>query len=141
MKRCMSVNYGSFVSLNSWEGTCTFDSDCEEYNSMGDKYICAKGYRNPDMGALNFDNVLTGFVTIFVMATLEGWTDVFTYVSKTFKDKIYINTNKFDEALQMLDEAFYKSKGLEQYPVYAYLNCTYISLLTKIEQNIKQKLN
>ena len=26
------------------------------------------------------------------MVTLEGWTDIFTYVNKTFKDKIYINS-------------------------------------------------
>ena len=70
---------------------CTFDSDCNELESYGIRYICAKGYRNPDMGAFNFDNVLTGFVTIFMMATLEGWSDIFTYVSKTFKDKIYVN--------------------------------------------------
>ena len=25
------------------------------------------------------------------MVTLEGWSYIFTYVSKTFKDKIYIN--------------------------------------------------
>ena len=70
---------------------CSFDSDCSDLESYGNKYICAKGYQNPDMGAFNFDNVLTGFVTIFMMATLEGWTDIFIYVSKTFKDKIYIN--------------------------------------------------
>jgi len=70
---------------------CSFDSDCEELNSYGMRFICSKGYRNPDSGAINFDNTLTGFVTIFVMVTLEGWTNVFTYVSKTFKDKIFIN--------------------------------------------------
>ena len=46
---------------------------------------------NPSNGVINFDNTLTGFVTVFVIATLEGWTDIFTFVSRTFKDKFYIN--------------------------------------------------
>ena len=90
-RRCMSVNYGYLVSTVDDEGMCSFDSNCEEYNSYGNTFICAKGYRNPNSGAVNFDNTLTAFVTVFVMVTLEGWTDFFTYVSKTFKDKIYIN--------------------------------------------------
>ena len=32
----------------------------------------------------NFDNILKGFVAIFTMASLEGWTNIFTHVSKTF---------------------------------------------------------
>ena len=39
----------------------------------------------------NFDNVLYGFVTVFVTVTLEGWTNIFIYVSRTFKDKIQVN--------------------------------------------------
>ena len=90
-RRCMSVNYGYLVSTQGDTGMCYFDSDCKEYNSYGNTYICAKGYRNPNSGAVNFDNTLTGLITVFVMVTLEGWTDFFTYVNKTFKDKIYIN--------------------------------------------------
>jgi len=90
-RRCMNVNYGYLVSTVDDEGMCSFDSNCDEYNSYGNTFICAKGYRNPNSGAVNFDNTLTAFVTVFVMVTLEGWTDLFTYVSKTFKDKIYIN--------------------------------------------------
>ena len=90
-RRCMSVNYGYLVSTSGDEGMCSFDSNCEEYNSYGNTFICAKGYRNPNSGVTNFDNTLTALVTVFVMVTLEGWTDLFTYVSKTFKDKIYIN--------------------------------------------------
>ena len=90
-RRCMSVNYGYLISTQGDTGMCSFDSNCEEYNTYGNTFICAKGYRNPNSGAVNFDNTLTAFVTVFVMVTLEGWTDFFTYVSKTFKDKIYIN--------------------------------------------------
>ena len=91
MKRCMNVNYGYVYSTQGSEYMCSFDSDCEELNTYGLRFVCAKGYINPDSGAINFDNILTGFVTIFVMASLEGWTNVFTYASKTFKDKIFIN--------------------------------------------------
>ena len=91
LKRCMNINFGYAYSIQGSESMCSFDSDCTEFNSYGTRYICAKGYINPDSGAISFDNILTGFVTIFIMASLEGWTNVFTYVSKTFKDKIYLN--------------------------------------------------
>ena len=90
-RRCMSVNYGYLISTQGDKGMCSFDSNCEEFNTYGNTFICAKGYVNPNSGATNFDNTLTALVTVFVMVTLEGWTDFFTYVSKTFKDKIYIN--------------------------------------------------
>ena len=90
-RRCMNVNYGFMYSTQDSTSMCSFDTDCEELNSYGVKYICAKGYLNPNSGAISFDDTLSGFVTIFIMVTLEGWTSVFTYVSKTFKDKIYIN--------------------------------------------------
>ena len=90
-RRCMNVNYGFLYSTLKDKQMCSFDTDCANLESYGVRYICSKGFRNPDNGAFNFDNVLTGFVTIFSMATLEGWSDIFTYVSKTFKDKIYIN--------------------------------------------------
>ena len=90
-RRCMNINYGFMYSTQGSTMMCSFDTDCEELDSYGVKYICAKGYLNPNSGAISFDDTLAGFVTIFVMVTLEGWTDVFTYVSKTFKDKIYIN--------------------------------------------------
>ena len=90
-RRCMNMNYGFMYSTQDSTMMCSFDNDCDELNSYGVKYICAKGYLNPNSGAVNFDDTIAGFVTIFIMVTLEGWTDVFTYVSKTFKDKIYIN--------------------------------------------------
>ena len=90
-RRCTNLNFGYLYSTQKYTYMCSFDSDCKDLESYGIRYVCTKGYANPDNGAFNFDNVLTGFVTIFAMATLEGWSDIFTYVSKTFKDKIYIN--------------------------------------------------
>ena len=91
-QRCMNINYGYVYSTKGSDSMCSFDEDCKEFDDYGFKYVCAKGYINPDSGAINFDNIITGFVTIFVMVSLEGWTNVFTYASKTFKDKVYINT-------------------------------------------------
>ena len=90
-RRCMSLQYGYMYSFSNDEAMCTFDSDCSEYNTPGNTFICAKGYRNPNNGITTFDNTLTGFMTIFIIATLEGWTTIWNYVSKTFKDKFYIN--------------------------------------------------
>ena len=90
-RRCMSLQYGYMYSFSNDEAMCTFDSDCSEYNTAGNTFICAKGYRNPNNGITTFDNILTGFMTIFIIATLEGWTTIWNYVSKTFKDKFYIN--------------------------------------------------
>ena len=90
-RRCMNLNYGYFYSIRNEKYMCSFDSNCEYLNSYGNTYICAKGYLNPNSGAINFDNIGTSFITVFVMVTLEGWSYIFNYVSRTFKDKIYIN--------------------------------------------------
>ena len=90
-RRCMNLNYGYFTSFETNEYMCSFDSNCESLNSYGQIFICAKGYNNPDYGAINFDNIGTSLITVFIIVTLEGWSYIFTYVSKTFKDKIYIN--------------------------------------------------
>ena len=91
LRRCMSLNFGYLKVMDGADAMCTFDSDCEDYNEPGNRFICAKGFINPSNGVITFDNTLTGFMTVFILATLEGWTDIWTYVSKTFKDKYYIN--------------------------------------------------
>ena len=91
LRRCMNLNFGYLKMADDADAMCTFDSDCDKYSEPGNKYICAKGFINPSNGVINFDNTLTGFVTVFVIATLEGWTNIWTYVSRTFKDKFYIN--------------------------------------------------
>ena len=90
-RRCMNVNYGYFASVEGDKYMCSFDSNCESLNTYGKTFICAKGYLNPNLGAINFDNIGTSLITLFVTVTLEGWSYIFTYVSKTFKDRIYIN--------------------------------------------------
>ena len=90
-RRCMNLNYGYFYSINHEKYMCSFDSNCEYLNTYGNNFICAKGYLNPNSGAINFDNIGTSFITVFILVTLEGWSYIFNYVSRTFKDKIYIN--------------------------------------------------
>ena len=90
-RRCMNLNYGYFSPISDGKFMCSFDSNCEGLNSYGINFICAKGYLNPKSGAINFDNIGSSLITIFVTVTLEGWSYIYTFVSKTFKDKIYIN--------------------------------------------------
>ena len=90
-RRCMNLNYGYFVFDDTDKYMCSFDTNCEKLNGYGKKFICAKGYLNPNFGAINFDNIGSSLITVFIMETLEGWSYIFSYISKTFKDKIYIN--------------------------------------------------
>ena len=87
----MNVNYGYFASTKNDKYMCSFDSNCEDLNTYGMTFICAKGYLNPNSGAINFDDIVSSLITVFITVTLEGWSYIYTYVSKTFKDKIYIN--------------------------------------------------
>ena len=68
----MSLNYGYLISLTNANTMCTYDSDCNEFNTLGNKYICVKAYRNPDNGVINFDNVLYGFVTVCFPSAFDG---------------------------------------------------------------------
>jgi hypothetical protein len=91
LRRCMSLNYGYLMSLEDKHSMCSSDIDCVKFDRRGSKYICVKGYRNPRNGVVNFDNVLYGFITVFIMVTLEGWSNVYNFISRTFKDKIKLN--------------------------------------------------
>ena len=83
LRRCMNINYGYMVSLSGDEGMCTYDSDCIQYNEPGMQFVCAKGFVNPNNGVTNFDNLYNAFVTVFVIVSQEGWTNVFAFVTKT----------------------------------------------------------
>ena len=91
MRKCMNVNYGYLLTDKRNKYLCSYNSDCASLNTYGNYFICSKGYLNPNNGATNFDNILYSLMNIFIMVTLEGWSNIFTYVSKTFKDKIYID--------------------------------------------------
>ena len=53
----MNLNYGFFISIEKNKYIRSFDFNCEYLNSYWNIYICVKGYLNPDLGAINFDNI------------------------------------------------------------------------------------
>jgi hypothetical protein len=91
MYRCFNNNYGYVDSYDGWSTSCTFDSDCAEFSSPGNYYTCRKSFLNPYNNVLNFDNTLNGLLTAYAICTLDSWTDLWGYVSKTFKDANGIN--------------------------------------------------
>jgi voltage-dependent calcium channel T type alpha-1G len=54
------------------------DSHCINWN----KYYtnCRAGEKNPFQGAISFDNIGLAWVAIFLVISLEGWTDIMYYV-------------------------------------------------------------
>ncbi|XP_071550558.1 voltage-dependent T-type calcium channel subunit alpha-1G-like [Panulirus ornatus] len=52
---------------------------------------CRPGDRNPFQGAISFDNIGLAWVAIFLVISLEGWTDIMYYVqdAHSFWDWIY----------------------------------------------------
>ncbi|XP_055938809.1 voltage-dependent T-type calcium channel subunit alpha-1G-like isoform X1 [Argiope bruennichi] len=52
---------------------------------------CRAGDRNPFQGAISFDNIGLAWVAIFLVISLEGWTDIMYYVqdAHSFWDFIY----------------------------------------------------
>ncbi|XP_044038176.1 voltage-dependent T-type calcium channel subunit alpha-1H-like isoform X2 [Siniperca chuatsi] len=42
--------------------------------------VCRAGDRNPQMGAISFDNIAFAWIAIFQAVTLEGWSEIMFYV-------------------------------------------------------------
>ncbi|XP_072232261.1 voltage-dependent T-type calcium channel subunit alpha-1I-like [Leuresthes tenuis] len=55
--------------------------DCVNWNRYYN--ICRPGGPNPNMGAINFDDIGHAWIAIFQVVTLEGWTDILYYVMDT----------------------------------------------------------
>ncbi len=88
----MSLNYGAFSGILSYKTLCTTAEDCKMYESgPGDYYVCSKYILNPDNDSINFDNTLNSLLVVYITITMEGWTDVFIYLTRAFKSSIYIN--------------------------------------------------
>ncbi|XP_055945337.1 voltage-dependent T-type calcium channel subunit alpha-1I-like [Argiope bruennichi] len=53
--------------------------------------ICRAGNRNPFKGAISFDNIGLAWVAIFLVISLEGWSDIMYYVqdAHSFWDWVY----------------------------------------------------
>ncbi|XP_054711227.1 voltage-dependent T-type calcium channel subunit alpha-1G-like [Uloborus diversus] len=65
------------------------EGSCVDWN----KYyrICRAGNRNPFKGAISFDNIGLAWVAIFLVISLEGWSDIMYYVqdAHSFWDWVY----------------------------------------------------
>jgi hypothetical protein len=55
-----------------------------------DDFICGKTLENPNWGVNNFDNILYSFLQVFIITTLEGWTEIMGFTFKTFSDFTFV---------------------------------------------------
>ena len=85
---CFNLDMGYFLYKNNYSTLCSTDNDCLY---LGSQWICAKGLSNPNNEVTNFDTTYFGLMTVYIVITLEGWTEVYSYVSRTFKDTTGIN--------------------------------------------------
>ena len=65
------------------------DGECVDWNQYYTS--CTIGPTNPFHGAVSFDNIGLAWVAIFLVISLEGWTDVMYFVqdSHSFWNWIY----------------------------------------------------
>ena len=73
------------VVNNTGPFLCTKDS-CADMTIMNNemtnytKLICAKNNENPDFNVSNFDDIFSSFLMVYIVTTLEGWTQIMTYI-------------------------------------------------------------
>ena len=75
-------NQGPFLctSTSCPTGSAIINSPSSNFTEL----MCAKNNQNPDFGFTSFDNIFSAFLQVYVITTLEGWTQVMTYVQRTF---------------------------------------------------------
>jgi len=54
------------------------------YDTPTSNFICAKGVLNINNGYTNFDSFGSAFLQVFIMITLEGWTDIQISIAQAF---------------------------------------------------------
>jgi len=95
-KQCVNIELGYVYSFANFTTMCTTSEDClGEYSlgnvNFGSSYVCAKTNINPFNGVASFDDIPHALISLFIIITMEGWTDFYSFVQKTFKDDYYIN--------------------------------------------------
>jgi len=50
-------------------------------NMHGDNLICRKGWKGPNNGITNFDNIGLAMLTVFQCMTMEGWSEIMYWVN------------------------------------------------------------
>jgi len=91
LRRCFSSIYGYHLGLDNYQTMCSTDNDCKQFNNAGERFYCGTSNENPNINVTHFDNLVNSLITVFIIATMEGWTDIYNYVSNTFKDDFKIN--------------------------------------------------
>ena len=91
-KRCMNVNLGYIIDISNHTTMCTYDSNCTLWGGPGNDAICITGTYIPNTGITSYNNFFNAFLTNFIICTMEGWTDIYSYISQTFRDDIMVNT-------------------------------------------------
>lgn len=72
---------------------CAFKPGCQEYmvncgvSGCDENQYCWDSGENPDQGLTNYDNLMFGFLTIFVAMTMSGWSDTMKYGRKAINAK------------------------------------------------------
>ncbi len=92
----MDISFGYAYSFHNFTTMCTADSDCYLPTSInpgenGAFFVCAKVNVFPSNGLANVDIIYHALLVVFIIVTMEGWTDYFNFFSNTFKDDYYIN--------------------------------------------------
>jgi hypothetical protein len=82
LKNCFDMQTGRpFIDSNSGNPVlCGGIIDCPA------NFTCAKSLQNPDYGTSNFDTLMSSFLMVYVVTTLEGWTAITGYVTSTFTE-------------------------------------------------------
>jgi len=106
-QRCVDFNMGYIIDISNHTTLCTFDSDCGNWSSVGKDSMCMKSYFIPNTGTTSYDSFYHSIMSNYVVASLEGWSDITTYMAHTFKDSIGINIPIRDIYFFFLMEAGY----------------------------------
>lgn len=78
--------YLNYADDNPQPILCTSSSCPTPFNIASTNYtnlVCAKNNENPQFGTVNFDNIFSSFLMIYVVTTLEGWSFIMMYVMET----------------------------------------------------------
>ena len=83
MKRCSVYDPATatvYLAMNSKDEAtiCMTDEACDVQN--GERCII---WGNPNFGVTSFDNIIESILNIFIIITLEGWTDTMYMIRET----------------------------------------------------------
>ena len=90
LSSCYNINMGYYLDLKDPNNVCETNTDCwnlSTYNfssSFSKQLVCRKGVINPNGNATNFDDVYHSFIIVIQIITMQGGTDIFLLLIKTF---------------------------------------------------------